>query len=174
MAAVIYASYPKTRMIHIKTYSIVFSALLLLSAWTPRPSQAQPAPQHLSTVKLNAGIHMIRAEVALTPDQRSIGLMNRSELGVNDGMLFVFDQPAIQCFWMKNTLIPLSIAFVDDTGTILQLQDMKPQSLDEHCSSKPVRYTLEMNQGWFDKHGIKAGDRLRGGPFEGSRGTAPP
>ena len=128
-------------------------------------ASAQDAPQKLAQVRLNAGIHNINAELASTPQQREIGLMFRSVMPANDGMLFVFEQPSQQCFWMKNTLIPLSIAFVGDDGSVVNIDDMKPQTLDSHCSAKPVRFVLEMNEGWFAKRGIKAGSRLRGGPF---------
>lgn len=80
-------------------------------------------------------------------------------------MLFVFEQASVQCFWMKNTLLPLTAAFVAEDGTIVNLADMKPQTLDSHCSTKPVRFVLEMNQGWFAKRGIQAGARLGGAPF---------
>jgi hypothetical protein len=126
---------------------------------------SQDAPQRLAAITLNAGIHNIRAEVARTPEQRSIGLMHRREMPVNDGMLFVFEQPAQQCFWMKNTLLPLSIAFLADDGTVVNIADMKPQALDAHCSARPVRYALEMNQGWFAKRGIQTGSQLAGEPF---------
>ena len=79
-------------------------------------------------------------------------------------MLFVFEQTAVQCFWMMNTLLPLTAAFIADDGTIVNLADMKPQTTDSHCSAKPVRYVLEMNQGWFSKKGIAAGARLSGLP----------
>jgi len=119
----------------------------------------------LPRLKLGAGIHQIDAHVALTPQHRSIGLMMRKEMPLHEGMLFVFEQPASQCFWMKNTLLPLTAAFVADDGTIVNLADMKPQTTDSHCSAQPVRYVLEMNQGWFAKRGIAAGSRLRGEPF---------
>ncbi len=83
-----------------------------------------------------------------------------------EGMLFIFERPSQQCFWMKNTLLPLSAAFVADDGTIVNLVDMKPQTLDSHCSSQAVRFVLEMNQGWFDRKGIKAGAKLGGAPFK--------
>ena len=105
------------------------------------------------------------AQVASTPDQRSIGLMFRREMPANEGMLFIFEQPQTQCFWMKNTLLPLTAAFVADDGTIVNLADMKPQTTDSHCSTQPVRFVLEMHQGWFDKRGIKAGTRLSGQLF---------
>jgi uncharacterized membrane protein (UPF0127 family) len=126
---------------------------------------AQQGPQKLPAITLNAGIHNIRAEVAQTPDERATGLMFRREMAQQDGMLFVFEEPATQCFWMKNTLLPLSVAFVADDGTIVNLDDMKPQTLDSHCSAKPVRYVLEMNVGWFAKRGLKAGTKLQGTPF---------
>jgi uncharacterized membrane protein (UPF0127 family) len=126
---------------------------------------AQGLPQNLPTIKLSAGIHNIQAQLAQTPDQRAIGLMFRNTMATNEGMLFAFDSPATQCFWMKNTLLPLSAAFITDNGTVVNIEDMKPQTLDSHCSKQPVRFVLEMNQGWFAKRGIKAGSRLSGPPF---------
>jgi len=128
---------------------------------------AQDGPQKLAQVRLNAGIHNINAELATTPEQREIGLMFRTAMPTGDGMLFVFERPGQQCFWMKNTLIPLSVAFVADDGSVVNIDDMKPQTLDGHCSTSPVRYVLEMNVGWFAKRGIKAGSKIRGGPFGG-------
>lgn len=127
---------------------------------------AQGTPQtNLPRAKLSAGMHQIDAQLALTPEQRQIGLMFRREMPQTEGMLFVFEQPAQQCFWMKNTLLPLTAAFVADDGTIVNLVDMKPQTTDSHCSEKPVRYVLEMNVGWFAKKGIKAGSKLAGPVF---------
>ena len=126
---------------------------------------AQDGPQRLAQIRLNAGIHNINAELASTPEQREIGLMFRPAMAANDGMLFVFERPSQQCFWMKNTLIPLSIAFLGDDGSVVNLDDMKPQTLDGHCSAKPVRFVLEMNEGWFAKRGIKPGFKLAGKPF---------
>ena len=94
------------------------------------------------------------------------GLMHRKEMPQHEGMLFVFEHPSQQCFWMKNTLLPLAIAFVADDGTIVNLDEMAPQTLDSHCSVRPVRYVLEMNKGWFAKKGVKAGDKLKGAPFK--------
>ena len=128
---------------------------------------AQDAPQaRLRTVTLNAGMHNIQAEVALTPEERSTGLMWRRQMAQHEGMLFVSEEPGLQCFWMRNTLLPLSIAFLADDGTIVNIADMKPRDEQSHCAQAPVRYALEMNQGWFAKRGLKAGDRLRGKPFE--------
>jgi uncharacterized membrane protein (UPF0127 family) len=130
------------------------------------PAHAQHSPQmDLPRVKLSAGMHQIDAQVAATHVQRQTGLMWRKEMPSHEGMVFVFEQPAMQCFWMMNTLLPLSAAFVDDDGSIVNLVDMKPQTTDSHCSKKPVRYVLEMNQGWFDKRGIKAGSKLAGPLF---------
>jgi uncharacterized protein len=123
-----------------------------------------PQPQ-LPTIALNAGIHVIRAELAQTPEERTIGLMFRASMPVNDGMLFTFERPGVQCFWMKNTLLPLSAAFVADDGRIVNIEDMQPQTEASHCSAKPVRFVLEMNQGWFARRGIKPGSRLQGAPF---------
>ena len=109
-------------------------------------------------------MHQIDAQIAQTTDHRQIGLMWRKNMPINEGMLFIFEQPSQQCFWMKNTLLPLTAAFVADDGTIVNLADMKPQTTDPHCSKKPVRYVLEMNQGWFAKKGIKAGAKLSGLP----------
>jgi uncharacterized protein len=126
---------------------------------------AQDGPQSLPKVRLNAGIHNIDAMLAQTPEQRETGLMFRAVMAANEGMLFTFERPAQQCFWMKNTLIPLSVAFLADDGSVVNVEDMAPQTLDGHCSAKPVRFVLEMNQGWFAKHGIKPGFKLRGAPF---------
>jgi uncharacterized membrane protein (UPF0127 family) len=130
------------------------------SAW------AQDQAQHLPSITLGAGMHIIKAEIAQTPQEHEIGLMYRNSMPANDGMLFAFDRPGQQCFWMKNTLLPLAVAFVADDGTIVNLDEMKPQTLDPHCSTKEVRFVLEMNKGWFTKRGIKAGDKLRGRPFD--------
>ena len=144
----------------------LFTGLFALTLLCCNTSQAQGAPQlDLPRTKLTAGMYLVDAQVATTPDQRSTGLMFRQQMPDSEGMLFVFEQPAEQCFWMKNTLLPLTAAFVADDGTIVNLADMKPQTTDAHCSGKPVRYVLEMNLGWFAKKGIKAGFKLRGKPF---------
>jgi len=145
-----------------------FLGALALNLVVSSSALAQDGPQlNLPRVKLSAGMHQIDAQVAQTPAQRQIGLMHRREMPQHEGMLFVFEQPATQCFWMKNTLLPLTAAFVADDGTIVNLADMKPQSEDSHCSTKPVRFVLEMNQGWFARKNLKAGARLAGAPFEG-------
>ena len=148
------------------TRTISRLALLVLAAAGGAAGQAQEGPQKLPAIRLGAGMHVIQAEVAQSPDERSTGLMFRKTMATNDGMLFAFEQPGQQCFWMKNTLLPLSAAFIADDGSIVNIEDMKPQTLDSHCSVKPVRFVLEMNQGWFAKRGIKPGSRLQGAPFE--------
>ena len=138
--------------------------LSLLASWTS--VMAQDAPQmDLRRAKLSLGVHQITAQVAQTPNQRSTGLMFRKEMPQTEGMLFIFEQAGMQCFWMKNTLLPLTAAFVADNGEIVNLVDMQPHSEAPHCSTKPVRYVLEMNQGWFAKKGVKAGAKLAGEPF---------
>ena len=153
---------------HVTRYLIVsfFSVLLTASL----SAQAQDAPQlSLERVKLSAGMHRLDVQVAATPEQRQVGLMFRKDMPQHEGMIFVFDQPAQQCFWMKNTLLPLSAAFIADDGTIVNIEDMKPLVLDSHCSAKPVRYVLEMNKGWFAKKGIRAGSKLSGPLFRGQK-----
>lgn len=146
------------------TYLKVLAVVLLILGTGARLA-AQEVAQDLPAIRLHAGMHNIKAELAQTADQRAIGLMHRKTMGANDGMLFVFERPAQQCFWMKNTLLPLSIAFIGDDGAITSIEEMAPQSVESHCSKQPVRYALEMNQGWFAKRGIKPGSKLSGKPF---------
>jgi uncharacterized membrane protein (UPF0127 family) len=147
--------------------SALFCLLATACVALSSPAQAQPeTPQTtLPRTKLTTGIHQIDVQLAVTPEQRATGLMYRKEMPQNEGMLFVFEQPTTQCFWMKNTLLPLTAAFVAEDGTIVNLADMKPQTLDSHCSTKPVRFVLEMNQGWFAKRRLAAGAKLQGEPF---------
>ena len=133
-------------------------------------AQGTGEPQmDLQRVRINAGMYQIDAQVAAAPLERQIGLMYRKEMPQQEGMLFVFEQASPQCFWMKNTLLPLTAAFVADDGRIVNLVDMKPQTTDNHCSEEPVRYVLEMNQGWFAKKNIKKGFHLTGKPFQPAR-----
>jgi uncharacterized membrane protein (UPF0127 family) len=128
--------------------------------------RAQDGPQpKLDTIELTAGMHVIHTELAITPAQQQTGMMFRRGMGNNDGMLFVNDDLGVRCFWMRNTLIPLSIAFLDEDGTIVNVADMAPRTDDSHCSAKPVRFALEVPQGWFAKRGLKAGLKLRGAPY---------
>ena len=148
-----------------KLLPVLLGCMLMLS----QQAHAQDAPQmNLPRIKMGAGMHLIDVQLATNSQQRATGLMFRKEMPASEGMLFVFEQASEQCFWMKNTLIPLTAAFVADDGTIINLADMKPQTTDSHCSATPVRYVLEMNQGWFGKKGIKAGAKLSGKPFQGN------
>ena len=145
-------------------------AVLALVISGPLLARDRGQPQmNLPRADLSAGMFRIDAQLALSPEQRETGLMFREKMPDQEGMLFVFEQPGVQCFWMRNTLLPLTAAFVADDGTIVNLADMKPLTEDSHCSAKPVRFVLEMNQGWFAKHGIKAGTRLGGTPFKTGR-----
>lgn len=145
---------------------IIAIALLGLSVALTGFSQTPSTPQtQLPRIKLSAGMHLIDTQVAATSEQRQIGLMHRPSMPQTEGMLFVFEEPGVQCFWMKNTLLPLTAAFVADDGRIVNLADMAPQTTESHCSTQPVRYVLEMNKGWFDRKGIKAGAKLAGAPF---------
>lgn len=126
---------------------------------------AQSGPQPtLPTTRLTAGMHIITAELATTPQSRTIGMMFREKTAPNHGMLFVFEYKAQQCFWMRNTPLPLTIAFIEDDGTILQLNDMAPKNDSLHCSQRPVRFALEMEQGWFARKGLAVGAKLGGLP----------
>ena len=133
---------------------------LLTLALLSLPAYAQDMP----VVQLNAGMHLIRAEVAAEFGTRMRGLMYRASMPQNAGMLFIFDESTQHCMWMKNTLIALSVAFIDEKGAITNIEHMKPQTEDSHCASRSARYALEMNRGWFAAHGIKPGSRIGGIP----------
>ena len=133
------------------------SALFALSAC----ATAQQ-PVQFKTTQLSAGMHMIQAEVAATDPERQQGLMFREKMANNHGMVFIFDQSNPQCMWMKNTPLPLSVAFIDEQGKIVNIEDMQPHTLDSHCSTKPVKYALEMNLGWFKAKNIKPGMTIGG------------
>jgi uncharacterized membrane protein (UPF0127 family) len=135
----------------------LMAAMLFSSAFAAPAAQPQPP---LPQQQLTLGMHVITVEVARTPQAQEMGLMHRTSLPANQGMLFVFEQKQTACFWMKNTRIPLSLAFLDDDGTILQLTDMTPHSLQAHCSNRPVRLALEMNRGWFRNKKIQVGQRF--------------
>lgn len=148
-------------MIYVKTAT----SLVLLLAGTFAWAQDAAQPK-LATTPLTAGMHVIQAELAQTPTQQMIGMMHRRTMGPNEGMLFIYDEAHRLCFWMRNTVLPLTIAFIGDDGRIVHLADMKPLDESSHCTTEPVRFALEMNQGWFAKRGLKKGDRLRGAPFK--------
>jgi hypothetical protein len=135
--------------------SLLASAALLLAG-------TAGAQAVLPLAELGAGMYRIEAEVAHTDETRQIGLMNRAKMPLHRGMVFVFPEQRAHCMWMKNTLLPLSVAFLDDEGRVINIEDMQPQTTDNHCAAGPARFALEMNLGWFGERGIKAGDMLRG------------
>ncbi|MEO6919934.1 MAG: DUF192 domain-containing protein [Collimonas sp.] len=139
------------------------AATASIAAFTALPASAQES-QQLPTISLNIGIHVIKAEVAHSDEQREQGLMFRKKMGANEGMVFVFDTPAGICMWMKNTLIPLSVAFIDKKGAILNVEEMKAQTLDSHCAQGAASYALEMNKSWFKDKNIKPGTVIEGLP----------
>lgn len=143
----------------------LLAAACVVAAGLAPAAQAQEGPQSLPTINLTAGMYIIHAELATTERERAIGLMFRDSMPQQAGMLFAFEEPGVQCFWMRNTLIPLSAAFIEDDGTIVNIVEMQPRTEDSHCSEKPVRFVLEMNKGWFDKRGFKPGMRIAGAPF---------
>ena len=125
-------------------------------------SAAALAQNAMPMMDLSAGFHRIEAEVAANDQNRQLGLMNRKAMAVQHGMLFVFPQDNTHCMWMRNTLLPLSVAFLDDEGKVINIEDMQPQTEDNHCARRPARYALEMNLGWFTQRGIKPGVKLGG------------
>ena len=118
----------------------------------------------MRTTQLKIGKHTLRAEIAENDAQRTRGLMFREKMPADQGMVFIFEEPAYQSMWMKNTLIPLSVAFVDRDGVILNIRDMQPQTLDSHMSAGPALYAIETNKGWFAERGIKPGEKVSGLP----------
>lgn len=124
--------------------------------------QASIARAEFPVVELGAGLYRIEAELAHTDPNRQKGLMHRQAMPMHRGMVFVFTQDARHCMWMKNTFIPLSVAFMDREGQILNIEDMKPHTEDSHCAAGPARFALEMNKGWFAERGIAQGARIRG------------
>lgn len=132
--------------------------LLLLSIALAAP----PLAAQLARIELSAGFHRIEAELAADQATRMQGLMNRRSLPANHGMLFVFVQAAQHCMWMRNTYLPLSVAFLDEEGHIINIEKMQPESEVNHCASRAARYALEMNRDWFDSKGIQPGMRITG------------
>ncbi len=154
---------------------VFFAALLLCAAGTLFPAhwaQADPSASEtkaakttsLEKITLKLASQTIEVEVADNEQSRSRGLMYRHSMAADDGMLFVFEYPHQPCFWMKNTYLPLSIAFITAQGSISSMHDMQPKSTDTHCPSEPILYALEMNQGWFEKNGLRIGDKIKGLP----------
>lgn len=119
---------------------------------------------HAQNIDLSIGLHKIRTEVVADERSRQTGLMYRSYLAPDDGMLFIFESKGFHCFWMRNTKIPLSIAFMNDDGKIVHIEDMQAMTENNHCPTVPVRYALEVNQGWFKRKGISLGNAVSGLP----------
>jgi uncharacterized protein len=146
---------------------LMFGAFAFASlSFAQNNSPNEPQPQ-LRTIKVKAGMFVVTAEVAKEPAERSMGLMFRQTMEPDHGMLFVFDRSDVHCFWMRNTLLPLTIAWLTDDGTIVSIADMKPKSEDNNCPTAPAKYALEMNQGWFKKKGLKVGSKLKSPPLFG-------
>lgn len=129
---------------------------LALTVWSAISLAEMPV------MELTAGFHRIEAEVAADSQNRQIGLMNRKSMPPQRGMLFVFTEKNTHCMWMRNTFIPLSVAFIDEQGVIINIEDMQPQTENNHCAKVPARYALEMNLGWFAQRAIKPGTKLGG------------
>jgi uncharacterized membrane protein (UPF0127 family) len=139
----------------------IFAGLLALTA---NLSFAQNINTSLPIIELKTGIYRIQAEVASTPQARQVGLMNRTSMPTDSGMLFIFEQKATHCFWMSNTKIPLAIAFIADDGKIVNIEEMQAETLNNHCPKAPVRYALEMNRQWFSQRAIGPGSLIQGLP----------
>lgn len=123
---------------------------------------AAASAQQMPNLDLSVGMYRVTAEVAATDANRMQGLMQRTSMAVNQGMLFVFPVAARHCMWMRNTLIPLSVAFIDDAGKIINVEDMLPKTENNHCAGAPARFALEMNKGWFAAKGFGPGVRING------------
>lgn len=141
--------------------TLFFHAILWITATLCSVAYAQ---QVFPVTTLSIGIHLIKAEVAVSDEQRAQGLMFREKMGSNEGMVFRFPEPRHICMWMKNTVLPLSVAFIDEKGRIINIEDMQPQTLNAHCAKKLARYALEMNQGWFRQKNIRPGIQINGLP----------
>lgn len=129
------------------------AATLALTAWQVQAQQS---------LELTAGIYRIRAELANTDESRAEGLMHRKSMPVNNGMLFVFNREARYCMWMHDTLMPLSVAFLDGQGRIINVEEMQPQTENTHCATKPAKFALEMNAAWFKRRGLGVGTIVAG------------
>ncbi len=139
-------------------------AVALLAGCTASISAEPPATAPLPRIELQVGDQSIIAEVAADDATRARGLMFRESLAANHGMLFVFPEPTQLCFWMKNTPLPLTVAFIDTQGAIVSLADMEPYSLEPHCAIAPAQYALEMEQGWFARRSHGPGTKIEGLP----------
>lgn len=132
--------------------------LVALALSVSAAAQVQPLPE----IALSVNGHKLTAEVAYTDTARMQGLMHRRMLPESRGMVFVFEDTALHAMWMMNTYIPLSVAFLDERGVIINIENMKPHTQDTHPAAKPAKYALEVNLGWFGKHGIRPGAKVDG------------
>lgn len=141
----------------------VFSTLAFAAALLAPPVFAKDQPgSKLPVMTLKAGTQTVQAEVAASDETREKGLMFREKMGKNEGMLFVFSQLGYHAMWMRNTPLPLAVAFMDDAGRILSIHEMEPFTEISHQAAGPARFALEMNAGWFRNNGIKVGDAIKG------------
>lgn len=143
-----------------KFHAKVAVALFLSSTLLPITSPAAGLP----IIPLTIGKETIQVEVATTPSSQALGLMYRKTMPESSGMLFVFQQKAGHCFWMKNTDLPIAIAFLEDDGKIINIEEMQAQTEDNHCPAKATRFALEMNAAWFSKRNIRPGKVVEGLP----------
>jgi uncharacterized membrane protein (UPF0127 family) len=142
-----------------KSRGAVLSSVLILAIAS---CSDEPPPLRLERARLSVRGKTILVECARCPKEQARGLMYRRSLDEDEGMLFIYDSPRWLSFWMKNTRIPLSIAFLDSSGKIVQIERMRPyDSITRHPSSQPAQYALEMNQGWFERHGVGVGDVIK-------------
>jgi len=142
-----------------------FAPMVLAAALAAAPALAQDAlTAKLRTIPVKVGAHALRVEVADSDATRARGLMYRQAMAQNDGMLFIFEDPGYHSMWMQNTYIPLSVAFIDGEGKILNILDMEPKTTDTHTAAGPARYAIETNKGWFAQKKIKPGDKVTGLP----------
>ena len=145
-----------------KRSSVLCASIAAMLCGVAFPSAAQGLAATLPVAELGAGMYRIEAEVAHTVEARQTGLMHRVAMPLQRGMVFVFPEEAVHCMWMRNTHLPLSVAFLDARGKILNIERMAPRTEDSHCAAAPARFALEMNAGWFEERGIAAGALLRG------------
>ena len=145
---------------YIKQTSLLAAAIFSILSMTVYAQQNVGLPN----IELKVGIYRIQAELANTPTTREVGLMNRTSMPTSSGMLFVFEQKSGHCFWMNNTKIPLSIAFIADDGKIVNIEEMQAQTTNSHCPKAAIRYALEMNKQWFSERVIVPGSVIQGLP----------
>ena len=148
------------RLLNFKQFILTLAAIIGSLSSTSFAQQNIDLP----TIELKTGIYRIQAELADNPKAREVGLMNRASMPTNSGMLFIFEQKAGHCFWMNNTKIPLSIAFIADDGRIVNIEEMQAGTTNNHCPKVAVRYALEMNKQWFSERVIVPGTLIQGLP----------